>query len=90
MAGHTFSSEIKNEAFFPSLIVKMVQVGEKSGKIADMLKRSADYYTEEVERSIQDMTVLIEPMLIVLIGGVVLITVLALYLPIFNISTAVR
>lgn len=90
MGGHTLSNEIRKELFFPSMIVKMVQVGEKSGKIADMLQRSADYYSQETEKSVQDITALIEPVLIILIGGLVLITVLALYLPIFRISMVVR
>jgi len=90
IGGNTLSNEMKKQDFFPAIIVKMVQVGEKSGKIVDMLKRSADYYAQEAEKSVQDITVLIEPVLIALIGGLVLITVLALYLPIFRISMAVR
>jgi type IV pilus assembly protein PilC len=89
-AGHAFSAEIKKQKFFPPLISKMAQVGDKTGKLSEMLQRTADYYAEEVDRSIQAMTALLEPLLIVAIGAVVLITVLALYLPIFKISSAVR
>ena len=90
VAGASISDEIKNQKVFPRLVSKMVGVGEKTGRIDDMLRRTADYYDEELEFSLQNMTALLEPMLIVFIGGIVLIVVLALYLPIFKISTAIR
>jgi len=72
------------------MFVKMVQVGEKTGKISEMFKQNADYYDEELEYSISKFISLIEPCLIVFIGGLVLVVVLALYLPIFNMALVRR
>lgn len=90
ISGNSFSNEVKGQLIFPRMVVKMAQVGEKTGKISEMLKRSADYYDEELEIAIYNLTSTLEPTLIILIGGVVLIVVLALYLPIFNLALAVR
>ena len=68
----------------------MVAVGEKTGRMDDMLIRTASYYDEELEISLQNLTALLEPALLVFIGGIVLVVVLALYLPIFKLSTAMR
>ena len=90
MAGASISEEIRAQAIFPHLVGKMASVGERSGRLDDMLKRTAEYYEEEVETVLQDLTALLEPVLIVFIGGIVLVVVLALYLPIFHISSAIR
>ena len=81
---------LKKKKMFPNLVSKMIAVGEKTGKIDDMLKRTSDYYDEEVDISLQNLTAMLEPVLIVFIGGIILIVVLALYLPIFNLSAAIR
>ncbi|MBN2119966.1 MAG: type II secretion system F family protein [Candidatus Omnitrophica bacterium] len=90
ISGGVLSEEIKAHKIFPRMVAKMSAVGEKTGKISEMLKRSADYYDEEIEITLANLTSLIEPVFIVLIGGVVLIVVLALYLPIFNLSKAIH
>jgi len=90
VSGFSLGAEINNQKFFTRMFAKMVQVGEKTGKIGDMLKHNANYYDEELEASINNFIVLLEPTLIVLIGGVVLVVVLALYLPIFKMATLRR
>lgn len=90
VAGATMSSELKNHRVFPKLVTKMVQVGERTGRLSEMLQRNADYYDEELRIVLENFTALLEPMLIILIGCVVLIVVLALYLPIFKMSMAAR
>lgn len=90
IAGCSLDESIKTQGVFPKIVAKMVAVGEKSGKLDDMLKRSAEYYDAELDATLNNFSSLIEPVFIVLIGGVVLIVVLALYLPIFKISMAVR
>jgi len=90
LSGFSLSSEMNNEKLFQKMFVKMVQVGEKTGKISEMLQRNADYYDEELETAIANFTSLLEPVLIILIGGVVLVVVLALYLPIFKMATIRR
>jgi len=87
LSGFSLSKELSNRNVFQKIFVKMVEVGERTGRIGDMLKRNADYYDDELNVAINNFTSLLEPVLIVLIGGVVLVVVLALYLPIFKMST---
>lgn len=89
-AGFNMSDEMDKQKFFQKIFVKMIRVGEKTGKFSEMCERNAEYYEEEVDRSIANMMSTLEPTLIVLIGGMVAIVVLALYLPIFQMSTIRR
>lgn len=90
VSGASLAEEIRKHRIFPRLAAKMVAVGERTGKISDMLTRTSDYYDEELDSSLQSLTTLLEPALIIFIGGIVLIVVLALYLPIFQMSSAIR
>ena len=90
ISGGSLDEAVRAHAVFPKVVAKMITVGEKSGRLDDMLKRSAEYYDEELEVTLNNFSSLIEPVFIILIGGVVLIVVLALYLPIFHLSSAVR
>lgn len=91
IAGSAISDEIRaQKKLFPRLVSKMAAVGEKTGRIDDMLIRTADYYDEELETTLQNLTAILEPALVIFVGGMVLIVVLALYLPIFNLATAIR
>jgi len=71
---------------FPSLMVKMVQVGEESGSLPAVLDRSATYYEKKVDMTVMTMISILEPLMIVLVGGIVLVVLLALYMPIFSMS----
>jgi len=90
IAGSSLSAAFRNHNFFPRMLVKMIQVGEKTGKINDMLMRSADYYDQELEATVNALTSIIEPTLIVLIGSIVGIVAVAFYLPIFKIASLVK
>lgn len=90
VSGGSLDESVRAQSVFPKIVAKMVAVGEKSGKLDDMLKRSAEYYDQELEATLNNFSSLIEPVFIILIGAVVLIVVLALYLPIFKMSTAIR
>ena len=72
--------------FFPNMVVKMVQVGEESGSLPKVLDRTANYYEQKVDSMITTLTTLLEPIMIVTVGAIVLVVVLALYLPIFSMS----
>jgi type IV pilus assembly protein PilC len=84
--GQGIAASMSRAPFFPNMVVKMTQVGEESGSMPIVLEKTADYYERKVEATIQTMTTLIEPIMIVTIGAIVLVVVLALYLPIFTIS----
>jgi len=72
--------------FFPSLVSKMVQVGEESGSLPAVLDKTSEYYEKEVESAIEAFTKFLEPAMIIIVGAIVLVIVLALYLPIFSLS----
>ncbi|HUV67457.1 MAG TPA: type II secretion system F family protein [Sedimentisphaerales bacterium] len=72
--------------FFPNMVTKMVKAGEESGSLWQVLERTADYYEEKVDATITTITGLLEPLLIITVGAIVLVVVLALYMPIFQLS----
>ncbi len=84
--GRTLSSAFRDSHHFPELISQMIEVGEASGHLESMLTRSSAYYQVEFEQAIDALKQLLEPALMILIGIIVGITVLALYLPIFQIG----
>ena len=73
----------------PDVALKMIEVGESTGALQDMLGSLADFYDEEVETSVSRFVTLIEPAMLVFMGIVIASVVLALYLPIFELSSVV-
>jgi len=90
IAGSTISTQLRNFPIFPTFVAKMVSVGERTGKIAEMLQKTADYFDDELDNTIRRLTILIEPALIIVIGGFISIIIVALYLPIFNVAALVQ
>jgi len=86
VGGASIHLSMAGTKFFPNMVIKMVRAGEESGSLWKLLDRTADYYEEKVDAQIAVMTSLLEPMLIIMVGAIVLTVVLALYLPIFQIS----
>ncbi len=84
--GSNISLSIAAAGFFPNMVIKMVQVGEESGSMPNVLERTADHYERKVESMIATMMALLEPIMIVTVGAIVLVVVLALYLPILTMS----
>lgn len=88
--GSTLSEALRRHAIFPTEDVDMIAIGEESGDPVSMLTNIANMYDEEVERSTEALTSLMEPLMIVVLGGMVGTMVIALYMPIFNIADAVK
>jgi len=84
--GSNISLSMAAAGFFPNMVVKMVQVGEESGSLPNVLGKTSNYYERKVDALISTVMSLLEPIMIVTVGGVVLVVVLALYLPIFSMS----
>jgi len=84
VGGSNISMGMAESGFFPNMVVKMMQVGEESGSLSKVLNRTADYYERKVDSMITTLMSLLEPIMIVAVGGIVLTVVLALYLPIFS------
>jgi len=88
--GKTMAEPMAKTGLFPPMTVQMVQVGEEVGELAKMTTRIANYYEERVEIFIARISRLFEPIAIVVMGGVVLVIVLSIFLPIFKMATSVR
>lgn len=86
VGGCNIHTGMSQAGFFPNMVVKMVQVGEESGSLTRVLDRTADYYERKVDATITTLMSLLEPVMIVTVGAIVLMVVLALYLPIFTMS----
>ena len=86
VGGANISSSMATAGFFPNMVVKMIQVGEQSGSLPKVLERTSDYYERKVDSIINTLMSLLEPIMIVTVGAIVLVVVLALYLPIFSMS----
>lgn len=88
--GGSIASQIAQHDIFPPMVVNMVAVGEETGQLEDMLTKIADFYEAEVDAKVKALTSLVEPLLIVFIGGVVGFIVISMYLPIFSIYDKIR
>ena len=86
VGGLNISTSMASVGFFPNMVVKMMQVGEESGSLARVLERTSVHYERKVDSTITLMTAMLEPIMIVTVGAIVLVVVLALYLPIFTMS----
>ena len=82
--GQLLSVPIKENKLFPMMVTSMIEVGEKSGRLEEMLLKVSDFYEEEVAEAVKNMISMIEPILIVFIGITVGILVVAMYLPILD------
>lgn len=87
--GKGFSGPINKIAWIPKMVVQMIEIGEQTGALDAMLGKIADFYEDEVDNAIKGLMTLIEPILLVFIGGIIAVLVLAMYLPIFGMADAV-
>jgi type IV pilus assembly protein PilC len=88
--GTTISSAIEQTGYFPVIALRMIGVGEASGALAEMLADVAEYYEEEVERRLDRLTTLIEPIMMMAMGLLIGGIVVAMYIPIFQLAGTVR
>lgn len=88
--GQTISGPLKKSGLFPPLVTQMIDAGERTGSLPDMLEKIGDAYEFEVETALSAMVSLVEPALIVAMGGVVGFIVMAILLPIFELSQMTR
>ncbi len=88
--GKSLTGPLAQNPIFPSMVVQMMAVGEDTGALDDMLDKIADFYDAEVEATTEQLTSLIEPLMILVIGGIVGTMVIGLYLPIFNIFDLIQ
>lgn len=88
--GKTLSEPLAKAKVFPPMVTHMIAVGESTGALDAMLSKIADFYDEEVDQAVNNLTALMEPMLMVFLGGAVGFIVVAMYLPIFKLITLIK
>ncbi len=88
--GEGIAGPLQASGIFPTMVVQMVSVGERTGALDSMLSKVADFYDVEVEFAIQGLTSVLEPVLIMVMGGIVGFVVISFYLPLFNLVGAIK
>jgi type IV pilus assembly protein PilC len=89
-SGGSIAHPIENSDVFPPMVGHMISVGEESGQLEQMLTKVADFYEAEVDAKVKALTSLLEPMMIVFVGGMVGVIVISMYLPIFELYDKIR
>jgi type IV pilus assembly protein PilC len=84
-SGDPMSTPLARHAIFPKMVVQMIEVGEESGQISQMLDKIADFYDGEVDAATESLTAALEPIMILLMGAIVGTMVICLYLPMFSV-----
>jgi type IV pilus assembly protein PilC len=87
--GETIAEPLSRSNIFPPMVIQMISVGESTGALDSMLSKIADFYEEEVDIAVVNLTSLLEPFLMVFLGVVIGGVVISMYLPIFNMASAI-
>lgn len=88
--GGEISTQLGKSEIFPPMVTQMVAIGEESGELETMLEKIADFYDTEVDNAVESLTSLMEPIFIVVLGGIVGAIVVAMYLPIFDVIKQIQ
>jgi type IV pilus assembly protein PilC len=88
--GRTMADPLQTSGVFPAMVCQMISVGESTGALDAMLEKIADFYDEEVDQAVENLTAMIEPMMIVFLGIIVGGLIVSMYLPIFKIAGTIN
>lgn len=88
--GQQIAQTLAKEWIFPPMVVQLVSVGEETGELDQMLAKIADFYDTEVSRTIESLTSIIEPIMLIFVGGIIAILLIAMYLPMFSIFAQIK
>ena len=89
-SGQSISGPLMREAVFPAMVTQMIAVGEDAGALETMLEKISDFYDEEVQKTTEQLTALIEPLMIGVIGVLIGGMIIALYMPVFSIFEQIK
>jgi type IV pilus assembly protein PilC len=89
-AGGTIAEPLRKSPAFPPMVAHMVGVGEETGALDTMLEKIADFYDDEVAAAVKALTSIMEPVMIILVGGIVGVIVISMYLPLFSIYNSIK
>jgi type IV pilus assembly protein PilC len=87
--GQSLQLAMRQRNIFPNMVIQMVAIGEESGSLDDMLAKVADFYEEQVDNAVDAMSSLMEPLIMVVLGALIGGLVIAMYLPIFKMGSAI-
>ena len=87
ISGRPLAAPLQREKMIPDMVTQMIAIGENSGTLDIMLGKIADFYEDDVENAVKGMTSIIEPILMVVLGGIIAVLVVAMYLPIFDMAS---
>ena len=87
--GQTLATPLAKHSVFPPMVVQMVEIGDVTGELDTLLSKIADFYEEEVDRAVEALTAMLEPMMMVFLGTVLGFIIVAMYLPIFKMASLV-
>src|SRR5436190_1420313 len=88
--GGTIAAPLAQAPIFPTMVTHMVGVGEETGALDEMLDKIADFYEDQVEASVKALTSILEPVMIILIGGIVGFIVVSMYMPLFTVYNNIK
>jgi type IV pilus assembly protein PilC len=88
--GGTIAEPLRQSSAFPAMVTHMVSVGEETGTLDSMLSKVADFYEDEVAAAIKALTSILEPVMIIIVGGIVGFIVISMYLPLFDVYKNIR
>ncbi|HEX6021477.1 MAG TPA: type II secretion system F family protein [Solirubrobacter sp.] len=89
-SGGSIADPLKDAPIFPSMVAQMIAVGEETGNLDAMLSKVADFYEDEVAAAVKALTSILEPVMIILVGGIVGFIVIAMYMPMFKVYDAIK
>ena len=89
-SGESISKPLSRVAVFPAMVTHMISIGEETGALDTMLHKVADFYEDECETTVKSLTTIIEPIMMLFIGGIVGVIVISMYLPMFNMMNLVN
>jgi type IV pilus assembly protein PilC len=88
--GRTIAEPLEASGVFPGMVVQMIAVGEQTGAMDAMLGKIADFYDDEVDTAVEALTSLLEPVMMVFLGGSIGAILIAMYLPIFKLAENIK
>ena len=89
-SGNSIAAPLKEAPIFPPMVASMIAVGEETGNLDTMLSKVADFYEDEVAAAVKALTSILEPIMIVLVGGIVGFIVIAMYMPMFKVYDSIK
>lgn len=87
--GLSLTSSMQSTDMFPNMVIQMAAIGEESGSLDDMLNKAAEFYEDEVDNSVAQLSSLMEPIIMVVLGAIIGTLLVAMYLPLFNLGNVV-